>query len=66
MVLGDPEYAQTLLKRRKAPRPDAGAQTSVRQIERAARMEWSEIVGAAEELRGKPWAAMAEQCGEWG
>jgi len=66
VVLGDPEYAQTLLKRRKAPRPDAGAQTSVRQIERAARMEWSEIVGAAEELRGKPWAAMAEQWGEWG
>lgn len=66
VVLGGKEYAQDLLKRLKPQTADETAQTSVRQIQRSGRIEWSEITAAAEELRGKPWAEIAEDWGDWG
>ena len=44
---------------------DEAAQTSVRQIERAGRAEWPEIVAATEELRGRSWAEMMTAWGDW-
>ncbi len=66
VVLGGKEYALELLKGLKAAGVDEAAQPAMRQIERAGRIEWSEIVAAAEELRGKKWPAMMSDWGDWG
>jgi hypothetical protein len=55
-----------LLEGFKAQDLDEAAQTSVRQIRSTGRLEWSEIVAAAEALRGRPWSKMVEDWGDWG
>ncbi len=66
VVLGGSEFAQQLLKAARTEGVDAASQPSVRQIERADRIAWTEIVAAAEELRGRRWADMVEDWGDWG
>ncbi|MBE7503599.1 MAG: transposase [Verrucomicrobiales bacterium] len=66
LVLGGKEYAQALLKGLASGSVDPEAQTAARQIARADRIAWAEIVAIAERLRGRRWPEMAEDWGDWG
>jgi REP element-mobilizing transposase RayT len=66
VVLGGKEYAENLLQAMGAGSVDEEAQKSAREIRRARRLEWPEIVASAEALRGRPWSEMAEDWGDWG
>jgi hypothetical protein len=60
-VLGDREYARELLAGRKV---DVEEQTEARRLRR--RVEWDQVVKAAERLKKGPWEQWAESHGDWG
>ncbi len=68
VVLGGKEFAQRLMKKQQAEgrKKDRDEQLAVRQMERAERLDWEEIVKCAEELRGMRWAEMVDRWGDWG
>ncbi len=61
MVLGEAEYARKLLSGRKV---DEQEQTAARGMRR--RVEWVELVRAAEQIKGDHWDRWAERHGDWG
>ena len=63
LVLGGTDFAKRLLEGRPV---DAAEQTEARRLQRSARVDWRRIVGAAEELRRRPWKEMLEVHGDWG
>jgi hypothetical protein len=60
IVLGERDYAQRLLKGRKVSEEE---QTAARRMRK--RVRWSELVRAAEKVKGEPWDGWAERHGDW-
>ena len=65
-MLGGKDYAQRVLKRMKAGMMNREEQTPVRRLGNIGRMEWSQIVRAAEKTLGKRWVEMVKAWGDWG
>jgi hypothetical protein len=63
LVLGDEEYAGRLFRGAKVK---TEGQTEARHLNRRARLEWREIVKAAERELGRKWGEMAAAHGDWG
>ncbi|HXJ59089.1 MAG TPA: hypothetical protein VNU68_20720, partial [Verrucomicrobiae bacterium] len=63
LVLGGTDFAKRLLKGRRV---DAAEQTPGRRLGRAGRMDWPQIVRAAEQVSGGSWQQMQDRHGDWG
>ncbi|MFM8358833.1 MAG: transposase [Verrucomicrobiota bacterium] len=63
LVLGEEQAAQRILKGLRSNRTE---QTPVRRMARSSRPAWKDLVGAAEQLLGRPWSEMMTQYGDWG
>lgn len=61
LVLGEADYARGLLKGRRVNREEQG---EARRLYR--RVEWADVVRAAEAASGRRWSEMVEQYGDWG
>ena len=63
MVLGDADKSSRLLKGRKT---DLRQQTEARRLAMATRPSCEEMVGATEEISGRPWLEAMTRQGDWG
>ena len=60
IVLGTRDYARQVLSGRQVSEEEQTAARRMRQ-----RVSWSELVRAAEKIKGEPWERWAERHGDW-